>query len=227
MFERVLELIFPPRCAYCGQVIPRSSQGICDKCEGELVYNGELCVHCGKPKSDCECHGRKKSEYLALISPFTYTGLARSAVLRLKNKPTGAPRLAGDIVKFVSDYYGSVPFDFVTFVPASSERVSKKGFNHAKVLAEEVAKLLDLPCESVLCKLYNTVSQHSSSSSTRAGNVRGVFDCSEPERVRGKTVLLIDDVSTTGATLNECALMLNLYGADSVYAATVAVATGD
>ena len=92
------------------------------------------------------------------------------------------------------------------------------------MLAERISKITDIeykPC--VLKKLYRTDKQHDISFYLRKGNLTGVYDVVNPEEVRNKTVLLVDDISTTGETLNECAKMLLIGGAAEVFCLTVAI----
>ena len=83
--------------------------------------------------------------------------------------------------------------------------------------------MLSLPCEDVLCKIYETARQHDLSRRMRSGNVLGVFDVHAPDVVRDKRILLCDDVCTSGTTLSECAKMLCLYGAREVFCLSATV----
>ena len=92
------------------------------------------------------------------------------------------------------------------------------------MLANELSKRLNLPVRNYLVKLYDTKQQHTLKESLRSGNVLGIFDVDEKEySPEGKTVLLCDDVKTTGATLNECAKMLKLHGAKDVKCVTATI----
>jgi predicted amidophosphoribosyltransferase len=91
------------------------------------------------------------------------------------------------------------------------------------LLATELSKVLSLPVKNVLEKIFDNNIQHESSQNRRKGNVLGVYDVRENEDVKGKTILLVDDIKTTGATLNECAKILKIRGAEKVYCVTVAL----
>ena len=102
--------------------------------------------------------------------------------------------------------------------------VGKRGYNQCTLLAKEAAKLTGSEyIPAVIKKIYETDTQHRLSAIRRRGNLAGVFDVGEPGLVNGKTILLVDDISTSGETFNECAKMLWLYGADSVYCAALAL----
>lgn len=218
--------LFPPRCAFCGEFVLREENMLCRRCAAEIEWIDSACHLCGKSVEDCTCSGRK-NEYSGVVGAFYYRGIGKRSVLRLKSKPSVAKRLGYDVAGCVRANYSDISFDFVTSVPMWRKTQRQKGFNHSEELARRTAENLSLPYFSVLEKIYKTEIQHKLSYSQRNGNVKGVFSVSDELRVRGSTILLIDDVKTTGATLNECALMLNLSGAKAVYAATAAVAYED
>ena len=115
-------------------------------------------------------------------------------------------------------------FDFVTSVPATPASVKKRGFDQSALLARGVAKELGLVYDcNVIKKIYETKSQHFLSNLLRRGNLTGAFDIVDKSKVKGRTVLLCDDVSTTGETLDECAKMLYLAGAEKIYCSVIAL----
>ena len=118
--------------------------------------------------------------------------------------------------------YGGISFDFVTAVPLHKREFLNRGFNQSERLGQALAKWLDVPYETVLTKITTTAPQKELKAVERSGNLLGVFDvCGD---VAGKTILLVDDVITTGTTLDECAKMLKIFGAEEVYAVTAAAA---
>ena len=115
-------------------------------------------------------------------------------------------------------------FDMVTWAPLSKKRLRRRGYDQARLLAEAVAKELGLPGEGLLRKVRNTPPQSGiDTPEARRANVSGVYAAAEPNHAAGKCILLIDDIITTGATVSECARILLLSGAESVYAAALAV----
>ncbi len=116
--------------------------------------------------------------------------------------------------------YGAVEFDCVTFVPMTRIKEMRRGFNHAELIAKRVSDNLHLPMRSLLKRSLGIHSQKSLNSVNRYKNVRGKFHT--VKSVQGMTVLLVDDVITTGATLSECALQLKSAGAAAVFSATFA-----
>ena len=114
-------------------------------------------------------------------------------------------------------------FDIVTFVPISPKKKKRRGFNQAELIAQKVAAELGVSFVPTLNKIISTDSQRTKSGRHRGGNVFGVYDLAKDVSVESKTILVVDDVRTTGATLSECADMLKIYGAKAVYAASFAI----
>ena len=124
----------------------------------------------------------------------------------------------------VQEEYGDISFDGVTYVPVSKKRYFERSFNQSEEIAEALCQRLRLPfLRDVLIKPLDTPKQSSLKFNERANNVRGKFAIAKPEFVVDKTILLIDDVFTSGETINECAKILKKAGATSVYTATVAI----
>lgn len=111
----------------------------------------------------------------------------------------------------------------ISWVPLSKLRQHKRGYNQAKLLAEGIAKSVDLPLAPCLVKTRNNPAQSKTKSAAeRSRNVVGVYRLKDKVDVKGKNILLIDDVVTTGSTLSECARILRKAGANKVYCATIA-----
>ena len=223
-------IFFANHCRLCGKVIDRHHQ-LCSECErGEFRIEGEICPLCGFSKTDCVCKGKKHS-YSAICAPYYYQGGAKKAVLRIKYalREENAVYLAQQMADCVKLHFASVEPDEITFVPMTEKQLSEREENQSELLARQVGKILGLPVRKYLVKKFDTKPQHSLKEALRSGNVLGVFDVI-PEKNRsqtftpeGKTVLLCDDVKTTGATLNECAKMLKLNGAKQVICVSAAI----
>ena len=156
-------------------------------------------------------------------SPLYYTGDVRSSLLRYKFG--GINMYAGEYAKFLARCIdeNAFPCDSVAWVPLSRQRLRKRGYDQARLLAEETAKLLGLPCSSLLRKKRNNPAQSGTGNAEkRRLNVKDVYEIRKYADISGKTVLLVDDIVTTGSTLNECARVLKAAGAKAVYAGTLA-----
>ena len=128
------------------------------------------------------------------------------------------------LAKLMTDKYLSERFDsdVVTFVPMTKKEQRKRGYNQSELLAREIANSLSLECRPSLKKVKESPEQKSLSAKERAENLKGVFSCSDAA-LKGKRVLLIDDVFTTGATANECSGVLLKAGASNVLVLTACV----
>lgn len=146
--------------------------------------------------------------------------MARDAVHHLKYRNLKA--LARPLAKLMAEYLESnpLPVDLILAVPMHPKRVRQRGYNQSDLLAQELSYLINLPTASgSLVRLRNTPSQVSLGAEARRSNVQGAFRCKN-QVCQGKSVLLVDDVCTTGATLNACALALKEAGAASVWGLT-------
>ncbi len=219
--EFVYNLFFPSRCVYCGEVVPMGEYS-CDACRSTLPRIQEPCLYCAEEKSKCTC-AKKQGNADSFAAPFYYSGGVSRAVLKMKSKIRYVRPLAEETANTVKRVYADVDFDLVTCVPMHPKRMKQRGFNHAALLAGNIADLLAMPFKNTLKMIYEPKNQHSLSASLRSGNVKGIYDIINEKDVTDKNILLIDDIKTSGATLNECALMLKLYGARRVYAAVCAV----
>lgn len=221
--RRLAAVFFPERCAFCDCVV-NAGVAVCDKCSDALPRQERpLCLRCGLSKADCTC----KSTATVLdgvCAPFRYEGAVKHGILRFKENGTAltAAHYAKEIAETVLQEFEDVSFDAVTFVPMEETDKRRRGYNQSEWLAKEVAKRLDLPVEPLLRKVFSTKPQKEVPADKREGNLRGALDCAENADVAGKCLLVVDDVSTTGATLRECALILKIYKASAVYGATLA-----
>ncbi len=219
----VLDLLFPPRCVGCGS----SGSFLCTPCLSVLPYLlSPLCTKCGKPLScgticyDCEKHPFT-FDGIRSLSP--YHGLVRQAILQFKYQNVKA--LAVPLAQLMGTYINShsLPADTLVPVPLHPRRLRERGYNQSSLLSRELSRLVSLPVvEGALLRARNTPAQTKTNSARdRHSNVAGAFTC-RGRRVVGKRILLIDDVCTSGATLNACAAALKSEGAISVWGLTMA-----
>ena len=153
-----------------------------------------------------------------------YRGAAKRAVIRLK-KQAGSEEVAlfaGYLAAAVRRDFSKVSFSVVTAVPLHRRKERRRGFNQSKRLARAAAFQLGIPYSDTLLKVRPTGDQHTLNAAKRQNNLSGAFRAVRP---LSGAVLLVDDVRTTGATLNECAWVLRSAGASQVYAVCLALAT--
>ena len=226
--ENMGDLLFPRRCPLCGAVINRNER-ICSKCSKDVEFiRRPICRICGRPLYSCSCR-RGDFAFVRNVSPLVYTKAAKRGIHRMKfnNAPSSCTyfgKLMANVV--LSEYIDiGIDFDCVIGVPMYAEDYRRRGYNQATLLAKTVAEEIEVPhYVNVLVKYRKNRPQHTLSFQERQSNIRGVYRVARPEAVRGCVVLLCDDVTTSGSTLNECAEILLDAGARAVYCVTATVA---
>lgn len=221
-------LMFGNHCKYCGELI-NFGETLCEYCKTDLPrITGEKCKYCGAGKDRCACKNAKM-KYDGICAPFYYEKAIETAVHKYKfaDKPYIARVLARDAVQTVRADFANIEFDFIDFIPFSKSQEKKRKYNPAGEIAKEMSKILSIPVQNVLIKPFETGTQHISGAFYRQGNVAGAYDVAENTDLHGKTVLLVDDIKTTGSTLNECARVLKIAGADKVYCAVAALTASE
>ncbi|WP_052888471.1 ComF family protein [Thermogemmatispora carboxidivorans] len=222
----MLDLLFPPRCAGCAS----SGSLLCPVCLGAIArLQEQRCSRCALPSHGPTCRRCRfsGSSLFALQAVALYEEPLRSCIHRLKYQ--GHTRLAQPLGNMLASCYRRYHLraDFVVAVPLHPERERQRGYNHARLLADVCAHELGLPCaHSLLQRVRVTAAQAGLSISERQQNVIGAFYCQPQGRdlsLPGSTVLLIDDVCTTGATLEACATALLQRGAATVQALVLAI----
>ena len=221
--EILLDFLFPPHCAGCG----REGRFICQSCLESLPrIEPPYCERCGTPLASVgPCPGCDRSPLSidGIRSLFLFEGAARQAVHSLKYRNIKA--LAHPLGQLLAQYlnHHALPAQVLVPVPLHRQRLRQRGYNQAALLAQELGRQTGLPMqEGALLRLRNAPAQaKANAAAERVDNVRGAFRCSSPV-LQGKQALLIDDVCTTGATLNACAVALKEAGAASVWGLTVA-----
>jgi len=219
-----IKLLYPQRCRYCNNVIDIRRE-MCHTCENTLQrIEGDICKLCGKSVADCDC-GHKKHFYKCVCAPFYYEGAASRAIwfFKFRNVTKLSKPLAEDLAECFNRHYIGYDFDLCTFVPSAKADLKKRGFNQAELLARAFCEMTGLKCEELLIKNFSTESQHNLTGVERSGNLLGAIDLKDGVNIENMRILLIDDIKTTGSTLNECAKNLLIGGAAEVFCLTVAV----
>ncbi len=223
----VLSVLFPERCACCGRVVPPFT-GCCSACRSRLaVMAPPLCPFCGANTEDCTCGGRRR-HFDRCAAPFYYEDPVKKGILLFKQygSEEAASFFAEQMAEVFRREWGGLYLDGIVPVPMRKEEVRKRGHNQSRLLAKALAKLLDTPVNEALIKIAATRPQKELTALERSGNVLGAFDIRKKEAesgaLRGARLLLVDDVITTGATLDECAKVLKIAGAGQVLALTAA-----
>lgn len=210
VLDWLLDLIYPPRCMICHKLLGPGEREICPACDEALPeYDGadpqvRFCERC--------------------VVTFRYEGMLRESFLRYKF--SGLRQYAGRygawMAVTIRDKLAG-KFDLITYAPVSHKRRKERGYDQSELLCRAIARELGLEPVTALEKRTHTAAQSSlNKREERAANVAGVYAPVEPARLKGKRVLLIDDIVTTGATLAECCRVLLTAGAESVVCAALA-----
>lgn len=220
---QIVDWVYPPRCASCGTLGDRW----CSVCEQKVkvISTTDLCPLCGIPQTGEELCSECKTYqpvYTALRSWGTYDGTLRTAIHRLKyHSDIGLSEiLARPLTGLLRTLNWQV--DLVTAIPLSSKRKRERGYNQAALLARWISLSESLTFKpNMIQRLRDTTSQVGLHAHQRRQNVAGAFNA-RSTLATGKSVLVIDDVTTTGATMQACALALSAAGARQIYGLTLA-----
>ena len=208
LLDRLLDLLYPPRCAFCRRLLNERETDVCRFCRKKYEHAGQR-----RALNNTEC----------CVAAFRYEGEARESLLRFKFRGVTAygQAYAAFLAKVIDE--SQISCDIITWVPLSRRRLRHRGYDQARILAEETAGRLGLPCVRLLEKRVHTRAQSAiRSAQERQMNAKGAYVCSAPELAAGRRVLLIDDIVTSGATLSECAAVLKKAGCAAVTAAAAA-----
>lgn len=219
----LIDLIYPAKCAGCGGLIGEVEvPPFCAKCDETVVETeGPLCLICGIPSKGgegrnfiCPECSREKPAFDRARCLFLYGGAVRDAILKLKYG--SSPQVAG---MFSGRFFGNLDFDcdLIMPVPLHKRRIIKRGYNQSVLIAVEASRALKKPLDRrTLVRVRDTPPQSGLSRGQRFENMKSAFGVSAPEKIRDRRILLVDDVITTGATVNECAKVLKRCGAARV-----------
>lgn len=206
IFTKIFDLIFPPRCVCC----ERLGYFICPSCKAKISY---LLTRTTPPQP---------LDSLYAVAHFN-DPVIKEAILAFKYQKLSAmaPELSDMLAQRIKKE--KIRFDILAFVPISRRRKAWRGFNQSEVLARELGRKLNKPIFLELKKTKETKTQVGLGKRDREKNLLSAFSCDDWEkRLKGKRILLIDDVATTGATIIECAKTLKKSGAKSVAALVLA-----
>ncbi|MCL2368120.1 MAG: ComF family protein [Oscillospiraceae bacterium] len=208
----LLDLLFPPRCVFCRGFLKKGEASPCERCIAELPF----------------CAGRdvysSGEAYTFCVSPLFYEDHVRLSHHRFKFQGFSwydrayGPLLADYVAIHCKDQY-----DLITWVPIGKKRLRKRGYDQGRLLAESTAEALGTRAHPTLQKVKNAAAMSGlGGREERRANISDAYGATDPALIAGKRVLLIDDVITTGSTLEESAQCLLRAGAKEVLCATLA-----
>lgn len=212
--QSILNLLFPNRCVFCGEILPEPERA-CPDCIKRLI-----------PFQDMEWPRQKDTGFLDQYQcGYLYVEPVPRAVgaFKFKDRPQLAGYFADLMVEQMGEWISRLSLDWVCSVPMHPAKEKKRGYNQADLLARELSLRIGAQYEPrLLIKIVDNQIQHRLSAEQRKKNVRDVYEAGAPEQIMKKRILLVDDIMTTGSTMNECARVLRLEGAEAVFGAAFA-----
>ncbi len=227
-------ILFPIESCVCGKY---SKEAVCNKCWSEVILITTLaCKKCSKPYYNQYLHSEKIEliceecaeiplYFERSISYGIYQDVMIKIIYEYKfNNKVYISKFLGKklstLIKNEDDYKN---IEIIISVPMYKNKERRRGYNQSYLLAKEIAKDLKLKLiKNILIKIKDTEPQSKKPMRERRQNIRGSFFVKDPMKIKGKEILLIDDVFTTGSTVNECSRILRQAGAKKIYVATIA-----
>lgn len=234
-WQDIINFILPPRCSICGKVL-NTDKGLCDDCISQIDFlNGAVCAHCGQPLGEiitsenkkilcAECLRKPRHLFRYSRSAYFYDEFSKKLIIDFKfnDRTDLAPLLAKIIYVAGKDLFAS-GIDVIIPIPLHHTRLIKRHYNQSALLAKELGKLTGIKVDyTSVIKTKMTRPQVECNGVERLKNVKGSFTVKKTENIKGKRVLLVDDVMTTGSTLKECALTIKKARPKSIDNLTIA-----
>lgn len=231
---RIVDIIFPARCPLCGELRPFGNTGVCIECEKELSYVKEpTCLKCGKTieaASDEYCSDciRLPKSFEKCFPAFNYEGRIKDSLyeFKYKNLRSHADFYCEGIMKRHGNELKSIHFDGIVPVPVHSHKKKVRGYNQAELIANKLSKAINVPVYlDYLIRSEDTNPQKELDDRERMKNLKNAFIIAQ-NVVKLDIVLLVDDIYTSGATMEACTEALSKAGVSKVYCVSVAIGRG-
>lgn len=226
--DKAASFLFPNKCCGCGKVISADEE-LCRECVKARVhfrYGRGFCDVCGQKRNGCICTGRHF--FIKAVFAFFYSGKVKNSVrsFKFRGRLFYGRLLAKQMFNAAAESGIIRNASVIVPIPMHPLKKLRRGYNQAEVLAKELSKLSGVPYANALQKLTFSGAQHDLGMLERTGNVAATFEVKRKYTplIENANVILVDDIMTTHATLNEAAKTLLIFGADSVNALAAAAA---
>lgn len=225
-------ILYPPVCPVCKKILGYQKL-ICRKCSGKMIAVGEnTCKSCGKPLENEEreyCYdcSKKKHYYEQGVAAFRYNETVKKTIYEFKyqNKREYARYYSSQLILQYDHIFKQWGIEAIVPVPIYKLKKRKRGFNQAQLIGKELSYHLQIPCiNQWLIRVKNTIPQKELNDAGRKKNLEDAFAVKKDYPY--KTVLLVDDIYTTGSTIDHCAKILRANGCQKVYFAAVSIGQG-
>jgi len=213
ILEKILELIYPPTCGICGKL---NQEYLCNKCKKILEKQAKFEI---ENKQDSEIYFQ---EHLYI---FQYQGIIRNILInyKFKSKSYLYKTIVIFLLKNKKLFQILKSYDTIIPVPISKQRRQKRGYNQSELIAREIAKVAKINYNNqCLFKTKNIIEQSKLNKEERQKNIQGVYQIRNLEKITNKKILLIDDIYTTGSTVNECSKILEQANPKKIGVLTIA-----
>ncbi|NLK21800.1 MAG: ComF family protein [Epulopiscium sp.] len=228
----ILDIIYPPRCIFCKDIIPiQKEKGICEECKKNLSFvEGKTCQRCGKPiekkRDTCLDCIKYPPEYEKGWAVFVYEGLIRDMMYRFKygGYKEYARYLGHLMADKIRNEAPNEKFDLIIPIPIHPNRKKSRGYNQGEELAKTISKELNSPMDtSILIRTKETRPQSGLTIIERKNNIKNAFKIKINMDLKQMKILLVDDIYTTGATINSCAKLLKNKNAGKIYFVSLSI----
>lgn len=231
-----MDYLFPPRCPVCGKVIIPKGELICDGCKDIFrVVQEPRCMKCGKMIEQADqqyCYDCKKTnqEYVQGFALWVYDKNVRESITYFKynNRREYAKYYIAELCKYYGDIIYKKNPDVLIPVPLHREKLRKRGYNQADLIADGLSSYTHIPMDNqCLIRVKKTVAQKSLNMNQRTNNIKDAFHVHNNYSFSTyQRVMLIDDIYTTGSTINACSKVLKDAGVNEVYFLCLSIGNG-
>lgn len=230
--EQILQLIFPRRCPVCDEIVRPQGQKVCADCRTKLrLLTPPWCLRCGKKLHEegelCADCRRREHNFIRGRALYEYADAAPS-IYRMKygKRQEYAEYFGEEIACYLGDFIRKVNPDGLIPVPLHKKRRRKRGYNQAELLAQAVGRSMEIPVYSdLLFRIKNTTPLKKQNPQERQNNLKKAFIIRQND-VKLDTIIIIDDIYTTGSTVDEIAGVLKCHGVKYIYVITLACGAG-
>lgn len=239
MIQAILDIIYPVRCPICTEIVIPKGNFICSSCKEKLPYVREpKCMKCGKPidfmeKEYCSDCQRKRYHYDKGYALWVYNEALKHSIARYKyhSKKEYAKFYIQEMLQLYGDKIIQLAPDVIVPVPIHRSKRLERGYNQADILAKGIGKTLNIPVISdLIIRNKKTLPQKKLSGAERLRNLSEAFQLNERAALcynkNIKRVLLVDDIYTTGSTIEACTIVLKEYGIEEVYFIVLCIGKG-
>ena len=233
--DRIVDIVYPRRCPVCDDAVTGPGHFICEECADSFTgVEDPYCMKCGSPLKDsgtvmCRDCVRRDHDFVSGRAAFLYDDLLKESVYRFKygGRAEYADYYADILAKNLEPYIKSCGVDAIIPIPLHPGRLRKRGYNQAGLLAAGLSRHFDIPLRNdILSRPVKTGAQKSLGAGQRQNNLKKAFKI-DSDVVKLKNTLLVDDIYTTGATMDAAAGCLKAAGVRNVYYVVLGIANVD